>query len=78
MGSETDEDAAGILTSLSINISPKKGGRAGQAGGSKRNARRSVAASDAASGPMTLREQEQASAIQPAEGNADRCRSSTR
>ena len=62
-GSE-DEDE-GVLSALSINVSPAKrhgttSGKAYHAGPSKRSGRHSVAA-DVGSGPMTLREQEQAS-----------------
>jgi hypothetical protein len=59
-GSDSESEAAGVLTNVSINVTPSAAamGKAKAQGTSKRSGRQSVAP-DAA--PMTLREQEQVS-----------------
>ncbi|KAI9631943.1 uncharacterized protein MKK02DRAFT_21589 [Dioszegia hungarica] len=54
---DDESDAAGVLASLSINITPGKGKKGYAAGPSKRSGRHSVALEG--TGPKTLREQEQ-------------------
>lgn len=56
---DDESDAAGVLASLSINITPGKGKKGYAAGPSKRSGRHSVALEG--TGPKTLREQEQVS-----------------
>jgi len=57
---ETGDDA--VLSTLSINISPRlNGGRKSYGAVSKHGGRHSVAADVSGTGPLTLRDQEQAS-----------------
>lgn len=56
---DDESDATGVLASLNINVTPRRGGKAYAAGPSKRNGRHSVALEG--TGPKTLREQEQVS-----------------